>query len=75
MQLAVGNPALCHWWLVTFMCPLTLQIANGRIQSLEATMEKLLASESKLKQVALTLELEREALLRTVEQLRGQAGD
>ncbi|XP_049646060.1 TBC1 domain family member 1 [Suncus etruscus] len=52
-----------------------LQIANGRIQSLEATMEKLLASESKLKQAALTLELEREALLRTVEQLRGQAGD
>lgn len=57
------------------MCPLILQIANGRIQSLEATMEKLLASESKLKQAALTLELEREALLRTVEQLRGQAGD
>lgn len=52
-----------------------LQIANGRIQSLEATMEKLLANESKLKQAALTLELEREALLRTVEQLRGQAGD
>ncbi|XP_054996292.1 TBC1 domain family member 1 isoform X2 [Sorex araneus] len=52
-----------------------LQVANGRIQSLEAAVERLQASESKLKQAALALELEREALLRTVEQLRGQAGD
>ncbi|CAO2639860.1 TBC1 domain family member 1 [Lemmus lemmus] len=49
-----------------------LQVANARIQSLEATVEKLLASESKLKQAALTLELERSALLQMVEDLRGQ---
>nr|AAA85223.1 Tbc1 [Mus musculus] len=36
-----------------------LQVANARIQSLEATVEKLLTSESKLKQRALTLEVER----------------
>ncbi|XP_033069851.1 TBC1 domain family member 1 isoform X7 [Trachypithecus francoisi] len=47
-----------------------LQLANGRIQSLEATIEKLLSSESKLKQAMLTLELERSALLQTVEELR-----
>ncbi|XP_055981525.1 TBC1 domain family member 1 isoform X2 [Sorex fumeus] len=52
-----------------------LQVANSRIQSLEAAVQKLQASESKLKQEALALELERAALLRTVEQLRGQAGD
>lgn len=45
-------------------------MANGRIQSLEATIEKLLSSESKLKQAMLTLELERSALLQTVEELR-----
>lgn len=49
-----------------------LQVANAKIQSLEATVEKLLASESKLKQAALTLELERSALLQMVEDLRGQ---
>ncbi|XP_045737286.1 TBC1 domain family member 1 isoform X5 [Mirounga angustirostris] len=49
-----------------------LQVANGRIQSLEATVEKLLASESKLKQATLALELERSALLQTVQELRGQ---
>ncbi|XP_050005756.1 TBC1 domain family member 1 isoform X2 [Alexandromys fortis] len=49
-----------------------LQVANARIQSLEATVEKLLASESKLKQAAQTLELERSALLQMVEDLRGQ---
>ncbi|XP_038389427.1 TBC1 domain family member 1 isoform X6 [Canis lupus familiaris] len=49
-----------------------LQVANGRIQSLEATVEKLLTSESKLKQAALALELERSALLQTVEELRRQ---
>ncbi|XP_047654033.1 TBC1 domain family member 1 isoform X3 [Phacochoerus africanus] len=47
-----------------------LQVANGRIQSLEATIEKLLTSERKLKQAILALELERSALLQTVEQLR-----
>lgn len=47
-------------------------MANARIQSLEATVEKLLASESKLKQAAQTLELERSALLQMVEDLRGQ---
>ncbi|KAG8516541.1 TBC1 domain family member 1 [Galemys pyrenaicus] len=52
-----------------------LQVANGRIQSLEATVEKLLTSESKLKQAALALELERLALLQTVEQLRRQAAE
>ncbi|KAM5287507.1 TBC1 domain family member 1 isoform 7-T7 [Hipposideros larvatus] len=52
-----------------------LQVANGRIQSLEATVEKLLTSESKLKQAALALELERSALLHTVEELRRQAAE
>lgn len=47
-----------------------LQVANGRIQSLEATVEKLLTNESKLKQAALALELERSALLQTVEELQ-----
>nr|KAF6432563.1 TBC1 domain family member 1 [Rousettus aegyptiacus] len=47
-----------------------LQVANSRIQSLEATVEKLLSSESKLKQATLALELERAALLQTVEELR-----
>ncbi|XP_060044203.1 TBC1 domain family member 1 isoform X3 [Erinaceus europaeus] len=50
-----------------------LQVANSRIQSLEATVEKLLTSESKLKQAALALELERSALLQMVERLQGQA--
>ncbi|XP_036056463.1 TBC1 domain family member 1 isoform X5 [Onychomys torridus] len=50
-----------------------LQVANARIQSLEATVEKLLTSESKLKQAALTLELERSALLQMVEDLRKQS--
>ncbi|XP_021557227.1 TBC1 domain family member 1 isoform X5 [Neomonachus schauinslandi] len=49
-----------------------LQVANGKIQSLEATIEKLLTSESKLKQATLALELERSALLQTVQELRGQ---
>ncbi|KAL6033278.1 hypothetical protein STEG23_005644, partial [Scotinomys teguina] len=50
-----------------------LQVANARIQSLEATVEKLLTSEDKLKQTALTLELERSALLQMVEDLRRQS--
>ncbi|XP_047575049.1 TBC1 domain family member 1 isoform X3 [Lutra lutra] len=49
-----------------------LQVANGRIQILEATVERLLSSESKLKQATLALELERSALLQTVEELRRQ---
>ncbi|KAL1790119.1 TBC1 domain family member 1 isoform X2 [Sigmodon hispidus] len=50
-----------------------LQVANARIQSLEATVEKLLTNESKLKQTALTLELERSALLQMVENLKRQS--
>ncbi|XP_074178388.1 TBC1 domain family member 1 isoform X6 [Rhinolophus sinicus] len=52
-----------------------LQVANGRIQSLEATVEKLLTSESKLKQAALALELERSALLQTVEELQRRTAE
>lgn len=52
-----------------------LQVANGRIQSLEATVEKLLTSESKMKQATLALELERSALLQTVEQLQRQMAE
>ncbi|XP_058155726.1 TBC1 domain family member 1 isoform X10 [Dasypus novemcinctus] len=52
-----------------------LQVANGRIQSLEATVEKLLTSESKLKQATLALELERSALLQMVEELRRQIAE
>ncbi|XP_043294044.1 TBC1 domain family member 1 isoform X1 [Cervus canadensis] len=52
-----------------------LQVANGRIQSLEATVEKLLTNESKLKQATLALELERSALLQTVEQLQRQMAE
>ncbi|KAK2509327.1 hypothetical protein MC885_000151 [Smutsia gigantea] len=47
-----------------------LQVANSRIQSLEATVENLLTRESKLKQATLALELERSALLQMVEELR-----
>uniref|UniRef100_A0A8C2LLH3 TBC1 domain family member 1 n=1 Tax=Cricetulus griseus TaxID=10029 RepID=A0A8C2LLH3_CRIGR len=50
-----------------------LQVANAKIQSLEATVERLLTSESKMKQAALTLELERSALLQMVEDLRRQS--
>lgn len=52
-----------------------LQVANGRIQSLEATVEKLLTSESKLKQAMLALELERSALLQMVEELQRQPSE
>ncbi|XP_021503389.1 TBC1 domain family member 1 isoform X1 [Meriones unguiculatus] len=47
-----------------------LQVANARIQSLEATVEKLVSSESQLKQAALALETERSALLQMVEELQ-----
>ncbi|XP_006129594.2 TBC1 domain family member 1 isoform X5 [Pelodiscus sinensis] len=49
-----------------------LQVANGKIQNLEAEVEMLLNNECKLKQSILTLELERKALLQTVEDLRMQ---
>ena len=52
-----------------------LQVANGRIQSLGATPEKLLTSKSRLKQAALALELEWSALLQTVEQLWRQTAE
>lgn len=52
-----------------------LQVANGRIQSLEATVEKLLTNESKLKQAALALELERSTLLQTVEELQRRTAE
>ncbi|XP_074848694.1 TBC1 domain family member 1 isoform X2 [Carettochelys insculpta] len=52
-----------------------LQVANGKIQNLEATVEILLNNECKLKQSVLTLELERKALLQTVEDLRTQTGN
>nr|XP_048704560.1 TBC1 domain family member 1 isoform X4 [Caretta caretta] len=51
-----------------------LQVANGKIQNLEATVEILLNNECKLKQSILTLELERKALLQTVEDLHVQTG-
>lgn len=59
----------------SLMFPFTPQVANGRIQSLEATVEKLLTSESKLKQAALALELERSALLQTVEELQQRTAE
>ncbi|XP_029445367.1 TBC1 domain family member 1 isoform X5 [Rhinatrema bivittatum] len=49
-----------------------LQVANGKIQSLECTVEHCMSSETKLKQSILALEIERSALLHTVEELRGQ---
>ncbi|XP_074128456.1 TBC1 domain family member 1 isoform X3 [Sminthopsis crassicaudata] len=52
-----------------------LQVANGRIHSLEATIEILLASEDELKQTALALEQERAALLQTVEKLQKKAAE
>lgn len=45
-----------------------LQMAKGKIQSLEAMIEILLNSESKLKQTVLSLELERKALPTTTEE-------
>ncbi|KFQ75902.1 TBC1 domain family member 1, partial [Phaethon lepturus] len=47
-----------------------LQVANGKIQNLEATVELLLTSEGKLKQSILTLEQERAALLKAVEEMQ-----
>ncbi|KAM7051808.1 TBC1 domain family member 1 isoform 6-T9 [Acridotheres tristis] len=52
-----------------------LQVANGKIQNLEATVELLLTNEGKLKQSILTLEQERAALLKAVEEMRKKMGD
>ncbi|NWV34053.1 TBCD1 protein, partial [Grantiella picta] len=52
-----------------------LQVANGKIQNLEATVELLLTNEGKLKQSILTLEQERAALLKTVEEMQKKLGD
>ncbi|XP_054679398.1 TBC1 domain family member 1 isoform X5 [Grus americana] len=51
-----------------------LQVANGKIQNLEATVELLLTNESKLKQSILTLEQERAALLKAVEEMQKKIG-
>ncbi|NXH99601.1 TBCD1 protein, partial [Pachycephala philippinensis] len=52
-----------------------LQVANGKIQNLEATVELLLTSEGKLKQSILTLEQERATLLKAVEEMQKKMGD
>uniref|UniRef100_A0A8C8AVB2 TBC1 domain family member 1 n=1 Tax=Otus sunia TaxID=257818 RepID=A0A8C8AVB2_9STRI len=52
-----------------------LQVANGKIQNLEATVELLLTNEGKLKQSIVTLEQERAALLKAVEEMRKKIGD
>ncbi|KAM9578805.1 TBC1 domain family member 1 isoform 9-T9 [Guaruba guarouba] len=52
-----------------------LQVANGKIQNLEATVELLLTNEGKLKQSIVTLEQERAALLKTVEEMQKKIGD
>ncbi|NXB06335.1 TBCD1 protein, partial [Cnemophilus loriae] len=52
-----------------------LQVANGKIQNLEATVELLLTNEGKLKQSILTLEQERAALLKAVEEMQKKMDD
>ncbi|XP_066041700.1 TBC1 domain family member 1 isoform X3 [Chamaea fasciata] len=52
-----------------------LQVANGKIQNLEATVELLLTNEGKLKQSILTLEQERAVLLKAVEEMRKKTAD
>ncbi|KAM9027965.1 TBC1 domain family member 1 isoform 10-T10 [Ara ararauna] len=51
-----------------------LQVANGKIQNLEATVELLLTNEGKLKQSIVTLEQQRAALLKTVEEMQRKIG-
>ncbi|XP_010572735.1 TBC1 domain family member 1 isoform X4 [Haliaeetus albicilla] len=51
-----------------------LQVANGKIQNLEATVELLLTNEGKLKQSILTLEQERASLLKAVEEMQKKIG-
>ncbi|KAL2305270.1 hypothetical protein Nmel_007251 [Mimus melanotis] len=50
-------------------------VANGKIQNLEASVELLLTNEGKLKQSILTLEQERAALLKAVEEMQKKMGD
>ncbi|XP_064274488.1 TBC1 domain family member 1 isoform X5 [Passer domesticus] len=52
-----------------------LQVANGKIQNLEATVELLLTNEGKLKQSILALEQERAALLKAVEEMQKKMSD
>ncbi|XP_017600055.1 PREDICTED: TBC1 domain family member 1 isoform X1 [Corvus brachyrhynchos] len=52
-----------------------LQVANGKIQNLEATVELLLTNEGKLKQSILTLEQERATLLKAMEEMQKKLGD
>ncbi|KFP18042.1 TBC1 domain family member 1, partial [Egretta garzetta] len=47
-----------------------LQVANGKIQNLEATVELLLTNEGKMKQSILTLEQERATLLKAMEEMQ-----
>ncbi|KAG8591660.1 hypothetical protein GDO81_000258 [Engystomops pustulosus] len=49
-----------------------LQVSKGRIQILESTVDNLQTNEVKLKQSVRTLELERSALLNTIEELKKQ---
>ncbi|XP_067845002.1 TBC1 domain family member 1 isoform X3 [Heptranchias perlo] len=49
-----------------------LEVAHTKIESLEATVNILLSNEGKLKQAICTLELERAALLATVEEFQKQ---
>ncbi|KAM4809969.1 TBC1 domain family member 1 [Rhinophrynus dorsalis] len=49
-----------------------LQVSHGKIQMLESTVENLQSNEAKLKQSLNTLELERSALLLTIEELQSQ---
>uniref|UniRef100_A0A8C3LGF5 TBC1 domain family member 1 n=1 Tax=Chrysolophus pictus TaxID=9089 RepID=A0A8C3LGF5_CHRPC len=52
-----------------------LQVANGKIQNLEATVQLLLTNEGKLKESILSLEQERTALQKTVEEMQKKTGD
>ncbi|XP_035752668.1 TBC1 domain family member 1 isoform X2 [Egretta garzetta] len=52
-----------------------LQVANGKIQNLEATVELLLTNEGKMKQSILTLEQERATLLKAMEEMQKKIGD
>ncbi|XP_053314340.1 TBC1 domain family member 1 isoform X4 [Spea bombifrons] len=49
-----------------------LQVSHARVQNLESTLENLQSNEVKLKQSLRTLELERSALLHTIEELKRQ---
>ncbi|KAM8939519.1 TBC1 domain family member 1 [Pelodytes ibericus] len=49
-----------------------LQVSHGKIHNLESTIDNLQSNEAKLKQSLRTLELERSALLHTIEELKKQ---